>query len=234
MEDSRHTFRKCSRLFLTPSLVPLLYQRSLKFACALTETYDHRGICMENTQYEKHNNIKNGLPPHTWGIPRFTKCCSRRARITPTCVGNTRIDSLHNALERDHQYIVRVAVSTMIKGSPPLAWGIPSSTASNWPALRITPTCVGNTRWCTIPGSSAWDHPHLRGEYIVMLVLSAWPTGSPPLAWGIHDYRDDGGNKMRITPTCVGNTHPVPLFIQFHEDHPHLRGEYQHRVHARC
>ena len=50
--------------------------------------------------------------------------------------------------------------------------------------------------------------------------------GSPPLAWGILsiDYLPDG--RIRITPTCVGNTsRPVTVVLPF-KDHPHLRGEY--------
>ena len=91
---------------------------------------------------------------------------------------------------------------------------------------RITPTCVGNTATSTIQMTENWDHPHLRGEYLLSCMHACLSPGSPPLAWGI--LLDIGGGTcyQGITPTCVGNTRlPLrPLWVIW--DHPHLRGEY--------
>ena len=53
---------------------------------------------------------------------------------------------------------------------------------------------------------SVEDHPHIHGEYSLVLGTVIWSEGSPPHTWGIHgpnmlDYVTD-----RITPTYMGNT----------------------------
>ena len=155
----------------------------------------------ENTQYEKHNSIKNGLPPHTWGIPRFTKCCSRRAGITPTCVGNTRVQTESPAFRQDHphlrgEYQGGYKCSTFSTGSPPLAWGILDDAYKAPTRLRITPTCVGNTLCCLL--SLVWyeDHPHLRGEYKCCQTQLHKGSRSPPLAWGIDEWAEQGSPPL--------------------------------------
>ena len=116
--------------------------------------------------------------------------------------------------------------NTPIEGSPPLAWGILYNTYMTGFILGITPTCVGNTknrhRLFPVP----WDHPHLRGEYNTSISLLRAGAGSPPLAWGIHTSFIGRQDKLRITPTCVGNTKRQIGFGRSLQDHPHLRGEY--------
>ena len=91
-------------------------------------------------------------------------------RITPTCVGNTLADQLLPLMLRDHphlrgEYLLTVAALLDAIGSPPLAWGIPSSFFSTYSKARITPTCVGNTPAYNASQTGERDHPHLRGEY---------------------------------------------------------------------
>ena len=120
--------------------------------------------------------------------------------------------------------------NTLVMGSPPLAWGILFDVVGVRAKTGITPTCVGNTdRPCRWP-CTCRDHPHLRGEYEPAQEFKNAAKGSPPLAWGIPHHQvavsvDDG-----ITPTCVGNTEIWDLIAAATEDHPHLRGEYCHRM----
>ncbi|KRM44555.1 hypothetical protein FD47_GL000359 [Lentilactobacillus parafarraginis DSM 18390 = JCM 14109] len=46
----------------------------------------------------------------------------------------------------------------------------------------------------------------MRGEYPIFRKRKVSPQGSPPHAWGIPTADLKAGKKLRITPTCVGNT----------------------------
>ena len=70
-------------------------------------------------------------------------------------------------------------------GSPPLTWGILTRDVTRAPGDGITPTYVGNTHSVLGVNYVAWDHPHLRGEYLVAQASSTTVPGSPPLTWGI-------------------------------------------------
>ena len=46
---------------------------------------------------------------------------------------------------------------------------------------------MGKTRFCSIP-----VHPHMRGEYTLVLLNRPEAIGSPPHAWGILSMADMG------------------------------------------
>ena len=124
------------------------------------------------------------------------------------------------------EYVIVQTFRPVQKGSPPLAWGILNFKIGIAVKVRITPTCVGNTRREACKELVARDHPHLRGEYKQGFDLMITREGSPPLAWGIQDRFGAASVVTRITPTCVGNTKLADLYKIPTEDHPHLRGEY--------
>ena len=127
------------------------------------------------------------------------------------------------------EYSKSSAICADSSGSPPLAWGIPLNSQQTASFSGITPTCVGNTR----KPSGRWqrfeDHPHLRGEYPTLCTSHSIQAGSPPLAWGIPNWKGLGVDGNGITPTCVGNTGGGTAIYPSDGDHPHLRGEYQRR-----
>ncbi len=131
-----------------------------------------------------------GSPPLAWGIPVALPGIISGCWITPTCVGNTMIESYKENDFEDHphlrgEYYLRDQEGQERVGSPPLAWGIQFMRKYfNW-TDGITPTCVGNTH-CTDGWSGRRrDHPHLRGEYWLSDRALFPKLGSPPLAWGI-------------------------------------------------
>ena len=70
-------------------------------------------------------------------------------------------------------------------GSPPLARGIPNGHIPATPLGRIIPACAGNTHSCFHGKAILWDHPRLRGEYIVCGTIEENAMGLSPLARGI-------------------------------------------------
>ena len=69
----------------------------------------------------------------------------------------------------------------------------------------------------------------MRGEYIAVLIDSAYPDGSSPHAWGIRHGPAGGVPQLRFIPTCVGNTCSKCCSGIQKPVHPHMRGEYRAR-----
>ena len=53
------------------------------------------------------------------------------------------------------------------------------------------------------------DHPHIHGEYEQQLTMAQAAGGSPPHTWGIQKRNMAVAERMRITPTYMGNTRIV-------------------------
>ena len=112
------------------------------------------------------------------------------------------------------------------RGSPPRAWGRLVSRPATTCTLRFTPTCVGKTtrrgsplrRPLVHPHVRGEDfqksharprcpvHPHVRGEDNSPSHPRALRSGSPPRAWGRHEFLVGLRRGFRFTPTCVGKT----------------------------
>ena len=73
--------------------------------------------------------ITSGSPPHAWGIHLYLASIPNRHRFTPTCVGNTLLDSsslsprsVHPHMRGEYSLFALAVLSYL--GSPPHAWGI--------------------------------------------------------------------------------------------------------------
>ena len=172
-----------------------------------------------------------GSPPLARGIHLLTEMVCYSTGITPACVGNTLKMWLRELYLRDHprlrgEYHATTADAIMIRGSPPLARGIPCYYSVTFVFIGITPACAGNTNNEGEKISIYRDHPRLRGEY--MEVSKPWQniSGSPPLARGIQQAALSCTPWRGITPACAGNTHDPEKGGRQHWDHPRLRGEY--------
>ena len=72
----------------------------------------------------------------------------------------------HPRLRGEYEQYLQVMLHK--KGSPPLARGIRSLILSGGSVRRITPACAGNTYEGGFHERGSWDHPRLRGEYLLM------------------------------------------------------------------
>ena len=52
-------------------------------------------MCGEYKPGIAHDWIVKGSPPHVWGIQKMTEAKYPWVGITPTCVGNTRLNTIH-------------------------------------------------------------------------------------------------------------------------------------------
>ena len=94
-------------------------------------------------------------------------------------------------------------------------------------ARGITPARAGSTAFGIAPPFHSWDHPRLRGEYLLRFWLIPEKPGSPPLVRGVP-FATQGENRLiRITPACAGSTNLIERFSFSIQDHPRLCGEYR-------
>ncbi len=111
-----------------------------------------------------------GPPPRTWGIHNAAARVTQDARSTPTHVGNTGAKRRRRRAESVHphargEYFFRRSKTRGANGPPPRTWGIRPRSAVPAPAIRSTPTHVGNTRPSSRSCRPGPVHPHARGEY---------------------------------------------------------------------
>ena len=135
--------------------------------------------------------LQSGSSPRAWGIHPKSGESPIAARFIPTCVGNTgnecrmKIDNAVHPHVRGEYNDIRVRIITL-SGSSPRAWGIREGRAFASADGRFIPTCVGNTSaWPSSPPHAA-VHPHVRGEYDLVILQLTAETGSSPRAWGIQ------------------------------------------------
>ena len=115
---------------------------------------------------------------------------------------------------------------TLVRGSPPRAWGQRARTHS--PPLqprftptgvgttppphpptqrgRFTPTGVGTTVHLLFLAPPLAVHPHGRGDNVRLALHPVEERGSPPRAWGQHCAIPSRRRLQRFTPTGVGTT----------------------------
>ena len=91
-----------------------------------------------------------GSPPLARGIPPIDPHRTKDGRITPACAGNTVFFFISAIGEEDHprlrgEYSRKCPTNHILRGSPPLARGIPIKAKITRSSSRITPACAGNT-----------------------------------------------------------------------------------------
>ena len=115
-------------------------------------------------------------------------------------------------------------------GSSPLARGLHGRRRAAVRHRGIIPARAGFTSQNVEVAYFTWDHPRSRGVYESIQTTDTGPTGSSPLARGLHGGRGVPVRGARIIPARAGFTglrrappHQVP-------DHPRSRGVYPIRL----
>ena len=170
-----------------------------------------------NASYAGAYPADTGSLPRAWGRLEAEAVVVLRERFTPTCVGQTHFSHLRNKPTPVHPHGRGAdrrcdASSTPINGSPPRAWGRRLRIALAPACPRFTPTCVGQTSLTAGVSTAFSVHPHVRGADVGDLFRRIGNRGSPPRAWGRRARSTPHTQIQRFTPTCVGQTCPMPSF----------------------
>ena len=146
-------------------------------------------------------------------------------------MGTTKSSSVTMVMLQDHphirgdHYTLCHTVNGYI-GSPPHTWGPQVCIMLTRNEARITPTYVGTTIVIFFWRFLLKDHPHIRGDHILIVIESTEITGSPPHTWGPPVDELPLVSGSRITPTYVGTTASCSTNGAHVQDHPHIRGDH--------
>ena len=110
--------------------------------------------------------------------------------------------------------------------SPPHTQGIRRLSGISGSIRGITPACAGNTASVLPLLAAPWDHPRLRGEYLILLSFTEFDPGSPPHARGIPRGTFLNSLIFGITPLARGIRSNTAVFLHIQRITPRLRGEY--------
>ena len=152
-------------------------------------------------------------------------------RIIPARAGFTLDGDLHECSFLDHPrsrgvYGVRHVVDATLRGSSPLARGLPATRPDGTPTKRIIPARAGFTIGEYGRRRVVEDHPRSRGVYTVIVRYLSVTVGSSPLARGLHARIDSHVADLGIIPARAGFTRYPRSLPSRLWDHPRSRGVY--------
>ena len=177
------------------------------------------------------DGVHHGPSPRAWGAPSHLVGAPEPDRTIPTCVGSTNRSGTPDRPATDHPHVrgehrTAVGIASPVCGPSPRAWGALDDPPTAGLHCRTIPTCVGSTRRRRAPASRPSDHPHVRGEHVLVNVADHRPDGPSPRAWGAPEVTQGLVQLGRTIPTCVGSTCCSSNTRENAPDHPHVRGEH--------
>ena len=151
-------------------------------------------------------------------------------RITPAYAGTTSSQTIMVRINRDHPRIrgdnfIGIVCQSLLEGSPPHTRGQQHIQNFMNKISRITPAYAGTTYRKGYQDGRNQDHPRIRGDNPVKLLISPLERGSPPHTRGQPIERDIRMEEIRITPAYAGTTESREVSKAFEEDHPRIRGD---------
>lgn len=99
----------------------------------------------------------------------------------------------------------RVNKNGKVDHPPPKYAGNTDITRINLGLSRVHPAYAGNTVLKADLSEVFMVHHHIRGEYIVKLMLSFHANGSPPHTRGIRPKKNHSYKASGFTPAYAGN-----------------------------
>ena len=152
-----------------------------------------------------------GSPPLTRGVQTSLAVFNRTLRITPAYAGSTYILFQTRRTAKDHprlrgEYYNNLPWRWYGEGSPPLTRGVLATLNIPDGMTGITPAYAGSTHFLNSTRKLVQDHPRLRGEYWVYILIAELHIGSPPLTRGVQNAYHLQFCSKRITPAYAGST----------------------------
>ena len=174
---------------------------------------------------------RSGSSPLARGLLSADAIHTIRPGIIPARAGFTHRPGRPGRRPRDHPrsrgvYAFPSAPVKPIRGSSPLARGLPAHPATTPDAKRIIPARAGFTRRLLDRHLTGADHPRSRGVYATRTRRMDLPGGSSPLARGLRLHHLGLAHPRRIIPARAGFTARQASQAGRRRDHPRSRGVY--------
>ena len=128
-----------------------------------------------------------GSPPRARELLAILSISLGYFGITPACAGITSPIYSFQLANRDHprvrgNYTRALQGHLATRGSPPRARELRLMIAEYLWTIGITPACAGITWFFDFTLGRSRDHPRVRGNYLMLLLLKMLKLGSPPRA----------------------------------------------------
>ena len=174
-----------------PRFIPTCVGNSLHPVSIYTTYPVHPHMCGEFSLSFVIHSAMVGSSPHVWGIQQIRNVHVIKERFIPTCVGNSHGSLSVPILIMVHphmcgEFLLFEQVYLIRSGSSPHVWGIRMLLMCCKCCLRFIPTCVGNSSVVKWPNWLAPVHPHMCGEFALMVLFLRAGDGSSPHVWGIR------------------------------------------------
>ena len=172
---------------------------------------DHPRIRGEHPRLASFGLCRGGSSPHTRGAPRLTTMSESTIRIIPAYAGSTGASSEDGSPPSDHPRIrgehpLRPDARHPQGGSSPHTRGARTNPRTERRHDGIIPAYAGSTtsskRWIR----SRWDHPRIRGEHMLLPIVTKITGGSSPHTRGAPRRRRRHAHRGRIIPAYAGST----------------------------
>ncbi len=140
---------------------------------------DHPHARGENISTCTMRTFPPGPSPRTWGERAETRTLVPMARTIPTHVGRTNIVNAEYSWSSDHPHARGENFhSSRSKGHgygpSPRTWGERTCGRRSNAERRTIPTHVGRTGYGDQEIQLLTDHPHARGENVLISVITKW------------------------------------------------------------
>ena len=172
---------------------------------------DHPRIRGEHGPRRAARTRRAGSSPHTRGAPPGHRRAPGPVRIIPAYAGSTSPSRPSKGPTRDHPRIRgehgrRPPPYAPPPGSSPHTRGARRGPGFLIERRGIIPAYAGSTTALLARAISSTDHPRIRGEHALAVLILSSVIGSSPHTRGAHHRQGTG--------------HPHPV------DHPRIRGEH--------
>ena len=195
---------------------------------------DHPRIRGEHVAGVARDDLGLGSSPHTRGAPPPGADKISQLRIIPAYAGSTLSGALGHRAPRDHPRIRGEHQAVLLAGedrpgSSPHTRGAPRDATQALGVGRIIPAYAGSTVRVRRGDPRARDHPRIRGEHHLRVVLVGPVAGSSPHTRGALVVGRVVARDPRIIPAYAGSTRRSRGCPDRRPDHPRIRGEHPRR-----
>ena len=119
---------------------------------------------------------EEGSPPRARGKDSYASGHRRCGGITPACAGKRLYNVASAEFIRDHprvrgEKLIVLPLGVRQEGSPPRARGKDSTDGKIRCSRGITPACAGKSFIVHKKRRFPWDHPRVRGEKLIALLI---------------------------------------------------------------
>ena len=164
--------------------------------------------------------MRCGTSPHAWGKHKHSWANPRKSRNIPTCVGKTVVFRKEFIETSEHPHMrgenkPRKFINALRNGTSPHAWGKLAEGLVPPNHVRNIPTCVGKTDMLCVHEICLLEHPHMRGENLMVACPLPVLVGTSPHAWGKQRVYKFPWFYFRNIPTCVGKTHSAAVCSRY-------------------